>query len=127
MKKDRKRFTLPDSGLEVVMRVLRKRDLFEIVGGGKLSAKFIAGSEGYFETTEGRLEFQRYTYLALERAVISPKLVTEGVPSAREDEIHILDLSDADCDFLVHELNDFALGGARTRSFPEGAPGEPVP
>lgn len=115
----RRTITLPESELEVTIRVLSKLDTIDIwrEPGAKVRA-----SEG----EEGRLRaYEHFLRRSIELAVVTPRMAAFGLPGSEPDALHIRDLPDDDYDVLVSEIAAFALGGARREKFQDAEGGRP--
>lgn len=115
---------LPDYG-EIEVRRLNRIDMLELFAtiGGEKTLKVLNNGAAAPEKVQA---YHRMIVAALPLAVVRPKIVTEGLPSAAptKDLVHVRDLSDADLEALEQVIVQFALGGARFARFQEGAEGE---
>lgn len=112
----RKTITLPESGLEVVLRVFSHLDRLQIE----------AEPESKVERGEGDSPLLEHFLLrSIETVVMSPKVRAVGMPNGATDVLHIRDLSDRDVTVLISHVTDFALGGARSATFQAADGGAP--
>lgn len=117
----RKTITLSD-GTAVEIRKLRRMDVLEISDGIDLASFQAARSRGEPVSADHARLFQDFIFRAIARAVVSPRIETEGLPGPLNGHLHILDLEDDDVDLITSALMGFAFGGTRRETFPAPPP-----